>query len=452
MVLFYLLLYVLNIILMFVFHIDRTFSAMIDSVLIAVAMTFLFLLLFNVVYGETIYEEQDRKFALFVVLDYLSCFTASCVYAVNGLPQYSHMNFISMSLSVIFSILSCMAFWFYVGDYFALGKMKNRFSVTVTVYMSLYILGILSNFLSKKFFFVDADGFMAYTPYSALGSIWCALLYMHYFICILRSKLNKRIKYSLATYSMFPMFALLIAWLFEAKRLDFNYLPFFPICDVLSYYLIFFNVFQTRSRQIVEKERQLAEMKLNAMQLQINPHFIYNTLGSIESLCVTDPAQAQTLVRDFSDYLRGGYAEMVNETMVSIEKEIETVQSYLAVERVRFPNIKVEYNLRSKNFYLPGLSVQPLVENAVMHGICKRRKSVGKIVIETYETPDAFHVCIRDDGVGFETEQANDGRQHIGLQNVRGRLSLLCGGGLTVSSVPDKGTVAEINIPKEEQE
>lgn len=192
-------------------------------------------------------------------------------------------------------------------------------------------------------------------------------------------------------------------------------------------------------------------MKLNAMQLQINPHFIYNTLASIESLCVTDPAQAQNLVRDFSDYLRGGYAEMANETVVSVEKEIETVQSYLRIEQVRFPNIKAEYNIRANRFFLPGLSVQPLVENAVKHGICKRRKSAGTVLIETYETADAFHVRITDNGVGIQNEKPDDARRHIGLQNVRERLELYCGGSLTMSSAPGIGTSAEICIPKEEE-
>lgn len=451
MALFFLLLYALSILQMFIFHIDRNDKVMFDCVLIAVAMTFLFLLLFNLLYGEMINEKLNRKFALFLFLDYLSCFTASCVYAVNGIPQFSHMIFNSMTLSVIFSAFSCMAFWYFVDDFVPHGNTKRYFSVTVTVYISVYVLVLLENMLSKRFFYVDENGLVYFTSLASLGSVWFAMLYVHFIISIFRSKTTKRIKLALASYSLFPMIALLITWLFEAKQLGFNSLPFYALCDVLSYYLIFFNVYQTRGRQIVEKERQLAEMKLNAMQLQINPHFIYNTLASIESLCITDPAQAQTLVHDFSDYLRGGYAELASETMVCFEKELETVQSYLRIEQVRFPNIKAEYNIRAKSFYLPGLSVQPLVENAVKHGICKRRKSAGTVLIETYETSDSYHVRITDNGVGFETEKPNDERRHIGLQNVRERLSLFCGGSLRLSSAPSIGTAAEIIIPKEER-
>lgn len=169
------------------------------------------------------------------------------------------------------------------------------------------------------------------------------------------------------------------------------------------------------------------------MLLQINPHFLYNTLGSVKSLCMTDPERAADLVQDFSEYLQTKYADINGQQMTSIDRELDVVAQYLRIERVRFPNIRVEYDIMADDFKLPTLSIQPLAENAVRHGIGQRRRNAGTLKISTWETEDAWQVCVEDDGAGFDTGAGlpDDGRRHIGLANVETRLRLLCGGTLT---------------------
>ena len=102
---------------------------------------------------------------------------------------------------------------------------------------------------------------------------------------------------------------------------------------------------------------------------QIQPHFIYNTLGSIGQLCLEQPEKAASLTQDFSQYLRGNFSELDNNKPILLSKELEHVNHYINIERVRFPDITVNFDVRCDDFFLPALSVQPLVENSIKHGL-----------------------------------------------------------------------------------
>lgn len=181
---------------------------------------------------------------------------------------------------------------------------------------------------------------------------------------------------------------------------------------------------------------------------QIKPHFIYNTLGSICQLCREQPEKAAELTRDFSQYLRGNFSELENSKPVLLSKELEHIRHYVNIEQVRFPDITVDIDVRCDNFFLPALSVQPLVENAIKHGLMGL-ESGGKVTISAYETDTEYCVKVSDNGVGFDVNAQPDDDRHIGIKNIRERISAICGGRLTVESTPGKGTTAVIYIPKE---
>ena len=197
-----------------------------------------------------------------------------------------------------------------------------------------------------------------------------------------------------------------------------------------------------------ELESELAEKRIAIMLSQIKPHFIYNTLGTIEQFCKEDPEKAAGLVNEFSLYLRGNFTELDNTALIPLSKELEHVSHYVSIEKIRFPDIQIAYDLQADEFLLPPLSVQPLVENAIKHGIM-RLESGGTVTIATYETAEAYHVSVSDDGVGFDVEASYDDKKHIGMKNIRGRIEAMCGGTLHVESTEGKGTVATISIPKE---
>lgn len=201
-------------------------------------------------------------------------------------------------------------------------------------------------------------------------------------------------------------------------------------------------------RQLAEQERQLTESRIATMMSQIQPHFIYNTLGTIGQFCLEEPEKAADLVQNFSMYLRGNFVELDNAAPIPLSQELEHVRHYANIEQVRFPDMQIEYDLRSEEFLLPALSVQPLVENAIKHGLMGLEEG-GCVVISTYETDKEYCVCVRDNGVGFDQSVFEDGKKHIGIKNIRGRIEAMCGGTLSIESTPGTGTTALITIPKE---
>ena len=193
---------------------------------------------------------------------------------------------------------------------------------------------------------------------------------------------------------------------------------------------------------------QLQENRIAIMISQIQPHFIYNTLGTIQQLCKEDPEQASRLIQNFSIYLRGNFSELDNTVPIRFTKELEHVRCYTEIELIRFPDMTVRYDIQTEEFLLPALSVQPLVENAIKHGLMGLEEG-GTVTVTTFETPTHYCVKVVDDGVGFDEAAPQDERKHIGIRNVRERLQVMCGGSLTVESQLGKGTTALIRIPKE---
>ena len=206
-----------------------------------------------------------------------------------------------------------------------------------------------------------------------------------------------------------------------------------------------------RSRLEAEKnmvEAELKESRISIMLSQIQPHFIYITLGTIERMCLKDPQKAFDLVRNFSLYLRGNFSELDSVTPIRFADEIKHVEYYVNIEKVRFPDMSIEYDVEATEFVLPALSVQPLVENAIKHGLM-RLETGGTVKIHSYETPTHFCVEVTDDGVGFDADAPIDEKKHVGLRNIRGRLKAMVNGDLILESKPGIGTKAIIMIPKE---
>ena len=195
-------------------------------------------------------------------------------------------------------------------------------------------------------------------------------------------------------------------------------------------------------------EAELKESRISIMLSQIQPHFIYNTLGTIERMCLKDPQKAFDLVRNFSLYLRGNFSELDSVTPIRFAEELKHIEYYVNIEKVRFPDMNIEYDVETTDFLLPALSVQPLVENAIKHGLM-RLESGGTVIIRSYETATHFCVEVKDDGAGFDTTQPIEGKKHVGLRNIRGRLSAMVNGELTLESEVGVGTKAVIMIPKE---
>ena len=193
---------------------------------------------------------------------------------------------------------------------------------------------------------------------------------------------------------------------------------------------------------------QLTESRVSTMMSQIRPHFIYNTLGSIEQLCNIDPPKAGELVHNFAKYLRGNFGELDNPRPILMSQEMEHVRHYISIENVRFPDMTFSFEMNSDDFHIPALTIQPIVENAIKHGLMKLQKG-GTIRVVSYETESHYCVSVEDDGVGFDTGVLLDERKHVGIRNIRGRLKAMVNGTLEIESEEGAGTKVLITIPKE---
>ena len=180
---------------------------------------------------------------------------------------------------------------------------------------------------------------------------------------------------------------------------------------------------------------------------------MYNALSSIAMLCKIKPDTAYEATVKFSDYLRGNMDSLKQTAPVPFKKELEHLEKYLYIEKLRFgKKLNIEYDIQADSFEIPLLSVQPLVENAVKHGVGMKEDG-GTVTIATKETDDSFEIVISDDGVGFDVNEVkDDGRSHVGMENTKRRLKDMCGADIEITSVIGEGTTARIIIPKVKEE
>jgi sensor histidine kinase YesM len=242
------------------------------------------------------------------------------------------------------------------------------------------------------------------------------------------TKINR---FAFFIYTLFPVAGVIIDYTFHGLSLT-------CVGFTISILVIYTSIYLARQKQL--------EVQRNALMLsQINPHFVYNTLTAIAAMCDISPKQAKLLTIDFSQYLRRNIGTLMSEELLPFEQEMDHVECYLKIEKARFrERLNVIYSIQCKNFTLPPLTLQPLVENAIKHGVTKKAEG-GTIKITTYDTDTDYVVEIIDDGVGFEFETTE---MHVGLQNVRSRIAAMCRGELTVKSTVGVGTRVTIEIPK----
>ena len=228
--------------------------------------------------------------------------------------------------------------------------------------------------------------------------------------------------------------------------------------SVTMIYQIVHLVFDLRKQYLAsiryqQMQKELYEAKVKVMVSQIQPHFMYNALSSIAMMCTIDPQTAQKATVTFAKYLRGNMDSIKQTKPVPFEQELEHLKKYLYIEKLRFGDkLNIEYDIQATDFVLPQLSIQPLVENAVKHGVGMKKKG-GTVTVSTRETDSAFEVIVSDDGVGFDTsaERKDDGRSHVGMENTRKRVKEMCGGEIRIESRVGEGTVATVVLPKNGQ-
>ena len=190
-----------------------------------------------------------------------------------------------------------------------------------------------------------------------------------------------------------------------------------------------------------------AGQRIQIMMSQIQPHFLFNTLSTIQALCVKDPQTAVYAIEQFGVYLRKNLESLNQTDLIPLSRELEHTRAYAQIEQLRFRNIQVDYDIQELDVRVPALSIQPLVENAIRHGVRGREK--GRVTVSACREGDENLIVIQDNGTGFDASAvgAEDGGRHIGIANVRSRLEQMCGGTLDIDSRIGEGTTITMHIP-----
>lgn len=401
-------------------------------------------------------------FALLVML----ILFASCI-SEYSVKKAGSIHFLILQISIIAALIFDMLGWFGEGhpELSVLTVLANTLSAcavqivvislmsylvaslyansraAVQILMIFRVLCVLSAFLciGNAFFGysyqLDAGGHwqrvcnlwggFAYLIFPILSLITVILMI---FLAKRSAKINRAVY---VIYALVPIVGVIVDYVVHGISLTY-------VCFTVSILLIYTSIYLTRKKQL--------EAQKNALMLsQINPHFVYNTLSTIASMCDTSPKQAKNLTIDFARYLRENINSLTSEEMIPFDREMDHVACYLKIERARFgERLNVVYAIRCKEFTIPPLTVQPLVENAVKHGITKKPGG-GTVKISTFEEDSHYVIEIIDDGVGFDTEKVD---MHVGIENARSRLAAMCKGDITVKSTLGVGTRVSILIPK----
>ena len=355
----------------------------------------------------------------------------------EGRPALSVMTLISNTVASCACHIAIISFMAYlIASLYANSRAARCVLTMFRVMCILSLIICIGNAFWGYAYSVNEQGHWHCTEITGMGLVYLFFPILSFFAIILltffaksSTKINRAVFF---VYTLFPVAGVIIDYVFHGISL--TYAGF-----AVSILAIYTSIYLTRQKQL--------EAQRNALMLsQINPHFVYNTLSTIAAMCDTSPKQAQYLTIDFSQYLRRNIGTLTSEELIPFEQEMDHVACYLKIEKARFrERLNVIYSINCKDFKLPPLTIQPLVENAIKHGITKKAEG-GTVRITTYEKELNYIVEIIDDGVGFDAESAE---LHVGLANVRGRIATMCKGELTVKSTVGVGTRITVEIPKE---
>lgn len=258
---------------------------------------------------------------------------------------------------------------------------------------------------------------------------------------------------------VFVVIGIIIDVLYSNGAIHINCSAVMPICLML--FVAFTAVIHTRriskvfgvalQAQMLETELERANNSI--MLSQIQPHFMYNALNTIKSLIRRDPPKAEQAVIDFSMYLRGNMDSLTKMDPIPFSEELDHIKHYCNIEQLRFQDkLDVFYEIGPDDFYVPTLSVQPIVENAIKHGVTKRPEG-GSVTISTDHDENNYYIVVEDDGVGFDVDAAqkreDKNRSHVGIKNIKERFRVIMGAEVIIESVIGTGSRVTVKLPKD---
>lgn len=415
---------------------------------------------------------------------FVSIFFYCLGYTMYMVPGMRIPVIIFITLSYFFGMGLFLTLWLYEKQFLEESLVTRIVTVLIVAVQIVYSVLLIINLFWPILFHVTSDGVFnehIVDYYSITADAFCLIL-----LCIgtFTSNLSWNRKLSFLSCILVPAMFVTIFLNQESLSWSIYIWGVLAASIMLPMYLIFFNVHDELEKDVLRHEKKQIELQVSAMISQMQPHFLYNSLAIIAALCEEDPKLAAEATNAFSGYLRENMDFADRNSPITFTQELEHIKTYVWLEKLRFPNkLNVEYDIKSTAFHVPALSVQPIVENAIKHGICRSRKG-GTVKLSTYEADEYYLCVVSDDGVGFDVQklktsadtalssdvmtiadrkslpggdrraedvtgtQDNSGRRHLGIENTRYRLREMVSGSLEIESTPGRGTTVTIRIPK----
>lgn len=419
----------------------------------ASAIIVLLLLFTGVLITRRLHSKIDRYFLTLVIL----ATTANCaeliVALILGTPgtTIGYLIRILDFVNYLAGSLMAITLAFYIYEYLSFKRKisKKPFYIVIIlcltniVFMAVSTAGNIFLPLNElNSYYIDNAFWLGITLFPTVVTIICIVIVLRYAAILDGKELASLLSY------------LIIIPVCYGIEMAFPGLWIVNFACAMAILLVYLNIQVEISKQLKDKELELAENRILIMLSQIQPHFQFNTLTTIEYLCERDGAkEAAKSVSDFSRYIRGNMDSLSRRNPIPFTKELKHTKLYVSIEQLQYENsLHVRYDIQEKDFLLPALTLQPIVENAIKHGI-RNEIEKGWILIQTRTDEDSWLVTVKDNGTGFEVTDGNhkpdrDERSHIGIDNVRSRLEKMCGGTLTIKSSPGEGTETTLRIPK----
>lgn len=422
-----------------------------NTINISIDFCGVYLCLFGVIglfISKKIIEHRYKIFIMMLVVEIFALISNIIVlmfdgeqssFAINAIPVFCFSEF-------LFSIVLSSAVSFYIITTINRKSRKRRYIITVHLIFAINIAMLIISQFTNLYYFIDENNI-----YHRAEGFWISQFLLMSFtifdfiiVTVNRKALSKNQTASFLCYIILPT----VATIAQSFVHDIYLILISTTVATIIMLLMMLSVYVEQYR---EKEKALVASQIAIMMSQIKPHFLYNSLTAIAQLCENNPKAAKKATIAFSDYLRNNMHSIEKNELIPITEELKHIKTYLYLEKMRFDDyLEIEYDIQATDFYVPSLSVQPIVENAVKWGIGEKENG-GVIKISTCSNDESFEIKVSDNGNGFDANKSKtDNRTHIGIDNVRKRLDVMCSGELIIDSVIGKGTTVKIVIPREE--
>ena len=251
-------------------------------------------------------------------------------------------------------------------------------------------------------------------------------------------------EWNVSVYPQTPWYAHISVWLCVAASFLLSMAAAVDVSRVQTIQLMDKKISEGSIREL---QAQVERDRLNVLLTQINSHFFYHTLNAIQALIVLEPDKAYKMTEDFSRFLRFKVDSIgIRQGLVPFKEEMRSVRAYADINTVLMGDrLDMAYDLMDADFMIPVLTIQPVVENAIVHGITPL-VSGGTVRVSLQKTGAFYEVTVEDNGEGFAPEEKEDG---IGLTNIRARLEKHRDCSITIESTPGKGTKVTIRYPED---